>query len=275
VEISKNEPESSAVAPRRPIQFGLGNLLQLITVAALWCGVFVVRDNYPLAVGLATLTTIATWVVVGRWAVNLSPRACRHVLAATTATMAAAGIVLSELRTPVVWPVQMPIAVMLTRLLVFLMAVRDLASPGLRPTAFVAIECVLVLSITYGVCWPLFAVWDQLSSRSNRRLLAILYSIVLAVMCMPVALYVLVGVDEWMRYGLFHAFALELWVLELLHVVMLLVAVIAIGSLAWHALRGTAAPPNWLKLLTWGCIGLYGVMLFVALLCESIPYEAR
>jgi len=107
--------DNEQLTPTQPFQFGLAKLIQFVTIAALWCAAAIVRENVVLGLAYTVVTVAATWTVVGRWAVGLSPKACRRVLAAATTLLVAGGVgvtvlVENEEYFPLVW--------MLTALLV-------------------------------------------------------------------------------------------------------------------------------------------------------------
>jgi hypothetical protein len=247
-----------------PIQFGLGRLLQFVTIASLWCAIAIVRDNVVLGMAYTVVVVAATWIIAGRWAVTLSRNNCRRVLAGTTALLVAGGagvtiLVEDEDHFPIVW--------MLTGLLAALPWMVTNLDTVFR--ILVGVACnILFLLIIYRFWLAVFGSWDRLSERPDQRYLAKIFSILLSILGLPLALPILFsilgGFDADREYGDVNAIHHH-WLHYVVHVGMLLAAGLNIWLLQRHARRSTDSPPDWLKLVTWGYLCAYAVLLQVAL----------
>jgi hypothetical protein len=249
---------------RQPFQFGLSKLLQLVTVAASWCSAGVVRENVTLAMAYAVGTTCVTWIVVGRWAVTLSPRTCRRVLAITTALLVAGGAGVTVLVDdteffPLVW--------MATALVTALPAGFLMESGDNRVLAIVvAIASGLLMLLIISLFWNcVFWCWDRMSTRPRLGALAWSFSILLGMLCLPLLLSVSGGCYTFAGHGKGRSEVHHVWLHCVIHVGMLAAAGTIIGVLQRHARHATGPPPNWLKLLTLGYLCLYAVLCQVAL----------
>ena len=243
-----------------PIQFGLAKLLQVMTVAALWCAAGVVRENVVLGTVYSVVVVAATWIVVGRWAVLLSPSVCRRVLAGTTTLLVAGGLGVTALvgddeYFPIVW--------MLTGLLAVLPW--SAVQLGVAWGVAIGVACdALFLLLIYFVWLAVYGSWDRLSARPDQRRLMWSFGTLLALLALPILLSVLGGCYLFRGHGDLNEIH-HLWLHCLIHVGILIAAVANVVLLQRHARRSTGPPPNWLKLVTWGYLCLYAVLLQVAL----------
>ncbi|MDA1051401.1 MAG: hypothetical protein O3C40_13095 [Planctomycetota bacterium] len=244
----------------QPIQFGLAKLIQFMTVAALWCGAAIVRDNVVLGMAYSVVVVAATWIVVGRWAATLSPVMCRRVLAATTTLLVAGGfgvtaLVEDETYFPLVWMLTALVAALPWTLMEF----------GVVWGVVAGIACdALLLLLIYSVWLAVFRSWDRFSARPDQRRLARSFSLQLVLLALPVGLSILCGCYAFHE----HTGALDmhhLWLHCIIHIAMVAAACWIVVLLQRHARRSTDPPPNWLKLVTWGYLCYYAVLLQVAL----------
>jgi len=250
-----------SAARHEPVQFGLAKLIQFVTVAALWCAAAIVRENVLIGMAYTVVVVAATWTVVGRWAVCLSPKACRRVLAGTTTLLVVGGLGVTVLVDdadyfPLVW--------MLTGILsawpFLVMSETGVAWWIIAGIAWGA----LALLIIYFVWLVVFGIWDRMSVRPNQRRLAWSFSTLLVLLALPILYSILGGCYSFQGHGGKDGFHHH-WLHCVLHVGMLIAAGVNATLLQRHARRSTAPPPNWLKLVTWGYLCLYAVLLQVAL----------
>ena len=253
--------DNSVAQSRQPVQFSLSKLLQVMSVAAMWCAAGVVRGSVLLAVAYALVTAIATWIVVGRWAVSLSPKACRRVLAGTTTLLVAGGLgvtllVESDQHMPLLW---LPTA-MLAALPFAMMHVEG----GWGIAAAIAWGA-LSLFLVYFIWLAIFHGWDRLSDRSNQRRLSGWFSGLIMLLALPLLFAVFNGCYTFSGHGQEPGEIRHLWIHCVVHVGMLAAAAFIVVKLRQHARLGTTPPSNWLKLVTLGYLCLYAVLLQVAL----------
>jgi len=254
--MSYNQPAT----PSQPLQFGLAKLLQFVTVAALWCAAAVVRESVVIGMAYTVVVVVVTWTVVGRWAVSLSPRSCRRVLAGTTTLLVAGGFGVTVLVDDAEY---FPRVFMLTGLAVVVPWVgmqEGLAwgvIPGLAGNG-------LLLLLIYLFWLAIFGGWDRMSAREGQQRLAWSFSILLAVLALPILLSVLGGCYAFQEHGDVNEIH-HLWLHCILHVGMLVAAGAIIVLLQRHARRSTGPSPRWLKLVTWGYLCCYTVLCQVAL----------
>ncbi|MDA1051422.1 MAG: hypothetical protein O3C40_13200 [Planctomycetota bacterium] len=239
----------------QPIQFGLAKLIQFMTVAALWCAVAVVRGSVLVGMAYTIVVVVTTWTVVGWWAVRLSSIACRRVLAATAAMLVVGGFWVTVLLGDLDY---LPLVSVLTGFLVALpLMMGDRSVAGI-------IWGVLALFPMYGVWLAVFRTWDRMSVRLNQRRLAWSFSTLVVLLALPLAYSILGGCYTFQGHGDKNGFHHH-WLHCVIHVGILIAAGANVVLLQRHTRRSTAPPPNWLKLVTWGFLCLYAVLLQVAL----------
>lgn len=256
------KPLASSKEPTlpQPIQFGVAKLIQFVTVAALWCAAGIVCENVVIGMAYTVVVAAGTWTVVGRWAVRLSPRACRHVLAGATTLLVAGGLGVTVLVGDADY---FPIVFMVTGLAAFAPWAGMELGVGWGVIAGLAGNALLLLLI-YLFWLAVFGSWDRLSAGSNQRRLASSFSALLVLLALPIMLSVLGGCYTFREHGDLNEIH-HLWLHCVIHFGMLIAAVVNVGLLQHHAQRSTDPPPNWLKLLTWGHLCFYAVLLQVAL----------
>jgi hypothetical protein len=244
----------------RPVQFGVGQLMQFITVAALWCGAVMVRGNLVLGLAFAVVVFLVTWFIVGRWAVRLRPVACRRVLAGTTTLLVGGGLGVSILvqddkHFPLVW--------MLTGLLAMLPWILMEIHAAFGVVTGIAGNLLLLVVIYY--FWlGVFGAWDRLSARSDQGRLAGTFGVLIVLLALPLFISITGGCYAFREHGDINEIH-HLWLHCVIHVGMFVAGAALVTILVRHALQFTVPPSNWLKLLTWGYLSLYAVLLQVAL----------
>lgn len=253
---------------RQPFQIGLSQLFQLVTVAALWCSVGVTRENVTLGIICVVGAVLATWIVVGRWAVTLSPRASKRILAATTTLLVVVGCGITaysglELYFSSSTEDYFPLVCLLTAFSwISLTSLAYEAGPAVGFSVGV-LTVLLPLAIVYCFWSAVFGAWDRWSERPTLRLLVWSFTVFLVLLALPLLPVIFSGC--YMCSG--HGEGMEtkhLWIHCVLHFGMLVTAGAIIGLLQIQAFRATS-PPSWLKLLTLGYLCLYAVLLQVAL----------
>jgi len=253
------QSNSRSEKARQPVQFGLSKLIQFVTVAALWCSAGIVREHVTLGLPYTVVTAIVTWTVVGRWAVGLSPKWGRRVLAFTTSLLVAGGMGVTALVNDDAY---LPVACLLTAMVVILPAelLRGLLGETLRVSS-VVVSAALMFLIVYLVWVLIFRIWDHWSSRSTPHRLVWSFSVLLALLALPLVLSVLGGCYTFSGHSVtFH----HEWLHCVLHAGMLVAAGVIVALLQ-HARQSAEPPPNSLKLLTLGYLCLYAVLLQVGL----------
>jgi hypothetical protein len=225
-------------------------------VAALWCGAVIVRGNVLLGMAYTVVVVAATWTVVGRWAVGLSPAACRRVLAATTTLLVAGGFGVTML---VGDGSYLPEAILTTAELAFLPS----RSMGFG-VGLIVVNAALLLFLIYCFWLAAFGCWDWLGARQNQRRLAWSFSTLLVLLPLPILLSVLGGCYAFRGHGDPRSDH-HLWLHCVIHVGMLITPGVIVALLQRHGWQSSTPPPNWLKLVTWGYLCFYAVLLYVAL----------
>ena len=244
------------------MQFGLAQLLQFVTVTAIWCSVAIVQDKLVFGMAFVLVMVPLTWFIIGRWAVGLSTKNCRRVLAATATAMIVGGFfvtvfVVDEGYVPLVW--------MLTAL-----------CSGLGPWgAGLATRLALILFlllVSYFFWLAVFGLWDwtehfAYTSARDQGPVASNFTILIAILALPVLIVILFGGCYSFRgHGegpnQMHHVAAHC----VMHVGTVLSAIAVIVCMNVVCRRCTLdVSPDWLKLLVWGYLCLYAVLLQVAL----------
>jgi len=246
------DTDRRVVAPNPPIQFGLGKLLQFLMVAALWCAAAIVPENASAGMAYTVVVVAATWTVVGRWTVRLSPVACRRVLAATTTLLVAGGFGVTML---LVEDRYTPLVLLKTGIFGF-MPCRIMEAEG---RAVLAGNVLLLALIIYCFWNAVFGCWDRLVARRKQGSLAWSFSTLLVLLALPILLSVMGGCYAFRGHGD------HLWLHCVIHVGLLIAAGVIVALLLRHVRPSSTPPPNWLKLVTWGYLCFYAVLLYVAL----------
>lgn len=220
-------------------------------------------DGTQVLLGMAYTVVVvaATWTVVGRWAVRLSPVACRSVLGATTTLLVAGGFGVTAF---VHEDHYLP--------LVFFMTLGLAGMPwwfmesGVGQIVAGLAGNVLLLFLIYYFWRAVFGCWDRLVERRKQDRLASWFSTLLVLLALPLLLSVMGGCYAFCGHGAPGSFFHHLWLHCVIHAGMLIAAGVIVALLNRYVWQSSTPPPNWLKLVTWGYLCLYAVLLQVALL---------
>lgn len=246
---------------RQPFQIGLSQLLQFLTVAALWCSAGVVRGNVTIGMFYTVGTVLATWIVIGRWAFRLSPRTSKRVLAATTALLVIGGSGVTVLVDD--WNYY-PLVFLLAALVALIPVELVYQASPVAGIALGGLSVLLLLAIVYYFWLAVYGAWDRWSERPTHRQLILFFTAFLFVLALPLLPVIFSGC--YMCRG--HGEGMEtkhVWLHCVLHISMLVTAGAIIGLLQLQLRHATGPPPSWLKLLTLGYLCLYAVLLQVGL----------
>lgn len=239
---------------KRSFQFGLSDLLQLVTVSAVWCSVGVVGNDLTKGVLYVLGAATITWVLGSKWATGLNDLACRRFCAAIAAIVvvgaAASNFLFADIS-------HFPIAT-------YFVAIVFLLPWNVGPIAGVSVTIILIL-MAYLAFKTIFATWDRLadfsySAAPDQGPLASSFTLGTLLSTAPLLIALLLQ-----RGFLVRGRGLHLPIHLYCHVGMLIAAFLLIVYLNTTCRSSIERPSATAKLLVWGYFCLYAIASMVVL----------
>ena len=257
----------SGTASRPRGQFKIATLMQIVTLVAVWCSAAMLDESLTHGIILVFVIVPITWAIVGKWSLALAPNWGRRLMAVLATGLVAAGLGITALVGDLDY---IPVASFLVVFLGVLWPWQISPLLGIAVNAF-----VFYLGYTFWI-W-VFRSWDWLanfsytSGRRNQSSVATFASFLVGFSALPAIAVVALGRCYQFQGHLDRPSGTShLPIHCAVHVAMIVIAAMVLVVLNRACLSSCEVPKPWVKLMVWGYVCLYSVLLMVAL----FPVEA-
>lgn len=244
------------------MQFRLIHLFYLMGFVSLLSMTTLISGWWEFAIVNLVIVSIVVWIVLYWLLGGVSEKTHRRVFAVTASIMAGAGFVLllatagGGAHVPLVWFAEAMLCSWVSEIVGTLM-------PQWMSVGFAAL---LLLVIHYAVWLGVFKSWSSMESfvysspHRNQQPLASAYSLLMAVLMLPVAVVVLTQGCCWFSGHRMGRVIIHLPCHCIAHVSVLVLGLAVITCLNVVCRKTINPAPDWLKMLVWGYLCLYSVL---------------